>query len=722
MVKQRSSHKLALLYDIRLKGTDHDVIILKGSEHYAASTFLSGKIVVAINEPMTIKKITLRLYATLRLKGSQDPPKHSSTKPTRFEKKIYEYVFDSSTFMKYLGNMYENTANGGSGSPHESSTDLSRPHALVMTKNSSMKGSSTSLKNLGLSLRSKSSNSLSTFGNGLSLLSQSGSSTNLSGKNGHTLVSGNYEIPFSAILPGNMPESVEGLPGASVIYKLESTIDRGKFHNHMTTKKLVRVVRTMTTDSVELSETVAVDNTWPKKVEYSISVPSKAIAIGSGTPISMMLVPLLKGLRLGEIRISLVEQSTAVGYVPPPQQLERNVAEKTIPKPREDDPNFQLDKWEITTFLRIPPSLSKCTQDCEIKTHLKVRHKLKFVVCLINPDGHTSELRASLPVQLFISPFVMIRAKHDEDDVESINEADIEEEEVLFEADSTTARAEDLAESNSQTESGSELRSNPHSVSSFTGLVAPPVYERHVYDQLWSDISPAESPIDSGTASPRILMLQRPGNDVSQFSMNSIDTARLTENLRQLSIQRQLEHSSVASTPRERAVFNLDDGEGDDYFSGNRLVSPGSLNSPSFAHMSRVGSDSHLSDRAEMSKVPSYFEAIRNTVGDTLSPVYTPPMPGSNVNLTEANRRFDEQLRSNLSSSPQVPSSNRLFLSRGLSLFSLKGSRTGSGGNSPVGSAKSLTNNLISLAAESRTPRKNIRLTGGATFTMAPGE
>ena len=165
----------------------------------------------------------------------------------------------------------------------------------------------------------------------------------------------------SAVLPGDMPESVEGLRGASVVYKLEATIDRGKFHNKMVTKKHLRVLRTLTTDAVELSETVAVDNTWPKKVEYSLNVPSKAIAIGSNIPISFMLVPLLKGLRLGDIKIQLVEYSSCVGYLPPAHSEERVVVSKTISQPNENDPEFQMDKWEVDNYLKVPDSLSKCT-------------------------------------------------------------------------------------------------------------------------------------------------------------------------------------------------------------------------------------------------------------------------------------------------------------------------------------------------------------------------
>lgn len=689
------------LFDIRLKNLDHDVVVLKGSLHQAADTYLSGKIVLSVTEPISVRKISLRLVCTLRLKYAdpnfaKGPPPH---KMIRFERKLYEYQWDSNEFAKYLNNMYDNT-NGHGATVHGEATPAS------------VKGSTTSLKNLGLSFRSKSSTSLSSHLHGLTLpsstnLALSQSSSGISSKSSHVLVLGNYEFPFSAILPGTMPESVEGLPGASITYKLHSTLERGKFHSAMTTSKHVRVVRTMTTDAVELSETVAVDNTWPKKVEYSLSVPSKAIAIGSGTPISFMLVPLMKGLRLGDIKISLVEMYLCIGYIPPSLSAERVVAEKVIPRRPEND-DYPMDRWEVTSFLKVPLSLSQCTQDCDILTHVKVRHKLKFVIGLVNPDGHVSELRASLPVLLFISPFVSILARTDEDETQSLDLApqDTEEaEELLFASDPNNVLHTSL-DALGQVEDG--LRSN-QSHTSFTGLVAPPVYERHIYDQLWSDISPMESPITSGSATPRSTY-GRPLNDVSQFSMSSIDTAALTENLRQLSIQRQAQESHEVSQAlsaanlRGRATFNLDGGDEGDYFSSRPRLSARTLSmlvgagasaptpgvtSPTI-HLLRAPSDSSLS----MSRVPSYNEAMKSNVDGVLSPAYKPPEADSGVDIEEANKRFDMLLRS---ATPVAGSVGRqkLLLSRGSSSFNLLGSNNSSPSNSRNQSSSNLSHYFV---------------------------
>lgn len=677
MAKKHASSKTTSLFDIRLKNLDHDVLVLKGNEQDAASVLLIGKLVFSLNESIQVKRLTLRLYATLGLEWTEQYQTSRGVvpKPMRFSKRVYEYIWDPNELRLALST---------DGSVSTTSPALSRQH------------SSASLKNLGATFRSKSSTNLQA--SSLQSSSRNASTTNLSLSNSNSgnklnggggsgtavLAMGNHEIPFSAILPGSIPESVEGLPGGSVVYRLEAVIERGKFHTPLITKKQLRVVRTLTTDAVELSETVAVDNTWPKKVEYSLNVPSKAIAIGSSTPISFMLVPLLKGLRLGEIKIQLIEFYSFIGYIPPQYTNERLVVEKLITRPDANDPEFETDRWEIDTFLKIPDTLAKCTQDCDIQLHLKVRHKLKFVIGLVNPDGHVSELRASLPIQLFISPFVSIRARYDTESEPNAlaTGSQLEgagDEELLFLSElhggsqtSLTAFGNALSphghsEANSTTALQSLAETNANL---FGGFVAPPLYEKHIYDRLWSDVSPTESPMHSGSVTPRsndwsLQSLSQVQSDAAhQYSMSPLDTQKLSENLRQLSLQRQLQDglenapASDLSTTPNRATFELDGSkrsaaEMGDYFSllkSNPHMQPSGMETPAGvlsppAHLSRVGSDKSLLNSAEMVKVPSYIQAVRSDLQDQpLSPMYEPPLPGSHIVAMPIARRPEESM------------------------------------------------------------------------------
>lgn len=623
------------LFDIRLKNLEHDVLVLKGGETDAASVLLTGKIMLAVTDPLTVRKLSLRMYLTLRLNWTDTPRGASHPKTNRFERRLYEHTWDHMEINKYLSHMYEN-----SGGASNSSIGLNKTLSSASLKNLGSLFRLKSLSNLTALMPGSSSNLLALS----SMLSSSASLTTT--KSNHVLVQGNYEFPFSAILPGSMPESVEGLPGGSVVYKLEATIDRGKFHNDMVAKKHLRVVRTLGTDAVELSETVAVDNTWPRKVEYSLNVPSKAIAIGSGTPISFMLVPLLKGLRLGDIKIQLVEYYSYMGY----GHLfngERNVVEKVIPRPREEDDSFQLDKWEVDTYVRIPPLLSQCTQDCDVTLHLKVRHKFKFQIGLVNPDGHVSELRASLPVQLFILPFVAISAGPDENDV-----PEDDHEQLLFHSDLQDGVLSRDEQPDSDPGSGAQSPA-------FSGMMAPPLYERHIYDRLWGDVSPLDLPQSSGSVTPRNASFR---GILEQLSMSPLDTVQLNENLRQLNLQRQLEE-------RLRPVFNFEDENGshtpEDYFSrGVRVVvgspdqhflmSPGARSPP--GHLSRVPSDSSLLNSDKLLRVPSYNQAMRQDASEeALSPAYEPPALGRSMSRSDSGRWGDLQSSSSANLALSAP-------------------------------------------------------------------
>ena len=143
--------------------------------------------------------------------------------------KLYEHVWDPQEFNKYLNNMYSNSIS----SQTVSSSGLSRSHS-----SSSLFGGFRSKSSMSLSNLTGSSANLSALSspNNNNNNNNNQNSTNKPNSNGYVLVQGNYEIPFSSILPGNLPESIEGLPGCSNIYRLEATIDRGKFHSSLVAK------------------------------------------------------------------------------------------------------------------------------------------------------------------------------------------------------------------------------------------------------------------------------------------------------------------------------------------------------------------------------------------------------------------------------------------------------------------------------------------------------
>lgn len=591
------------LFNIRLTNLDHDVLVVKGLPDRANSVLLQGNVALALLEPTTVKRVLLKLTCTLlvdQMDKSTLTNGSVSNRLVRFDKVLYEHSWDDLELTGELIKQSESKVDSAPSPP----AHMAGGGGLLGFRNKSS-------NHLSLLSRNSSSSTLSRMGNANAslnvspILSRNGSSTRLS-RNGlsstlshlnsrHVIALGNYEIPFSAIFPGSIPETVEGLPGASVVYRMVAQIDKGNkiSQQPIIAKKRFRVVRTLTTDSEEFSDSVAVDNTWPNKVEYSLNVPSKAAAIGLGFPVSFNLVPLLKGLRLGKIKMELVEQYSYVSHNPPPYVGERTVCAKSIPAPDLED-NYS-DSWDITSFLKVPPSLAKCTQDCEIESFLKVRHKIKFVIGLINPDGHTLELRANLPVQLFISPFVKIRGQLDmllaSNRLKNYRDGEDEPDEMLFPANN-------------------ELKEE-----GFSGIVAPPQYQNHFYDRLWDDVLPIESPAVSGAATP---MHNSSSEEVNlMFNMQAIDCQKLSERLKKLNVSE----------------------EGDeDYFSvPTQNLLPSSPQTRTPIHISRVNSLSNLSSLLE--RVPSYSEAMRLGSLLDLLPVYEPPRPDLRVAFNDLTRR-----------------------------------------------------------------------------------
>ena len=109
--------------------------------------------------------------------------------------------------------------------------------------------------------------------------------------------------------------------------------------------------------------------------------------------VDFSLVPLLKGLAIGKIVSELVESMVVVNHQNREYHSERVVGEDAwqLPEGAEmEDVNGQ-EGYAFTRLISIPKSLKQCLQSVE-ERGIKVRHKLKFVIQLLNPDGHTSEV------------------------------------------------------------------------------------------------------------------------------------------------------------------------------------------------------------------------------------------------------------------------------------------------------------------------------------------
>lgn len=236
-------------------------------------------------------------------------------------------------------------------------------------------------------------------------------------------------------------------------------------------------MRTLSPEDEALSTTMAVENVWPDKCEYSISIPAKACVFGTSIPLNIGIVSLLKGLTIGKVTCTLREFDT---FQAPERSTKRqdtrNIQTTVYEHGGYQDSEDGSERWVMNTLIDLPKSLSKCVQDCEVGP-IKVRHKLRVSVQLHNPDGHTSELRASLPVQLFISPNHLI----DEDN--EIHSA------------VPTNHLQDVT-------------------------AVPPRYDEHIYDRLWDDIPhDYNTPLPSGANTPALLSRNNSSENLTAYGM-----------------------------------------------------------------------------------------------------------------------------------------------------------------------------------------------------------
>ena len=126
---------------------------------------------------------------------------------------------------------------------------------------------------------------------------------------------------------------------------------------------------------------------------------------GSTLPCTFVLIPLLKGLRIGKIQTQLWEErkytlphefTRTLDPTDPGEWNEppRNVCEDSWELPG-DMETVDVDGYEAFKFSRpfsLPRNMKQCTQSLDDHGLIKIEHHLKFIVALHNPAGHTSEV------------------------------------------------------------------------------------------------------------------------------------------------------------------------------------------------------------------------------------------------------------------------------------------------------------------------------------------
>lgn len=276
-------------------------------------------------------------------------------------------------------------------------------------------------------------------------------STNGKKSKSHTLKAGHHTFPFSFTLDGNLPASFTTFTGdGDVTYKLRATVVRSGLSFNLSTARTFELTRSFTHEALEFNQTLEIENTWPGKIMYSITIPFKAYAAGDDIPVLVKFMPLAKGVRVLSVssvikEYSLVQTRTsshsdtrvaiAVKHEiqdgkavqverevtrPPPHwhgvtQVEwsrANSASNTQPptppsetadgEPTNDSSaslagtDVNVGDHEVSTSFNVP--IPPWTTPSHSVKPVFVNHKIKWSCSIANADGHISELRCALPI------------------------------------------------------------------------------------------------------------------------------------------------------------------------------------------------------------------------------------------------------------------------------------------------------------------------------------
>lgn len=212
-------------------------------------------------------------------------------------------------------------------------------------------------------------------------------------KKTYSLSAGEHSFNFELMLPGDLPQSLDA-EGGQVLYRLKAMVERPAFVHNIVKKRYVKLVRSMLPSEFELVQSMEIHNTWVDKMMYDIVMPSKMYALGEAITVTFHISPIAPELKVRSICASLKEYCSYT--IKDNCKMETRIIhfEKLLdPFPPHDGNN----RWSRDVTIDVPATspLIFCDTDNDM---IKIRHKMKFVISLINADGHLSELRCAIAV------------------------------------------------------------------------------------------------------------------------------------------------------------------------------------------------------------------------------------------------------------------------------------------------------------------------------------
>ena len=158
------------------------------------------------------------------------------------------------------------------------------------------------------------------------------------------------------------------------------------------------------------------EDIWASKLAYKITVPQKNYIVGTSVTADFVLIPLRKGVEISTIKMELIEsrqlfcdyagRRISHQHDASVVSVEGNMPENSahlVPNGVEDADELFDESHRFSMTLELPKSLKNCRQSVDTE-NIRLSHKLRLYVNLLNPEGHTSQLLVKNHLHLFISP------------------------------------------------------------------------------------------------------------------------------------------------------------------------------------------------------------------------------------------------------------------------------------------------------------------------------
>lgn len=259
-------------------------------------------------------------------------------------------------------------------------------------------------------------------------------------KHTRTLKEGRHVFPFQLRIGGSLPSSITALEseGASVSYRLRAQATRPGFNHNIQATAPVHIVRSLSEEALEYQQTLEIENTWPEKLMYSIMLPHKAWAAGDTLAALIKFSPLNKGISVVRVTTSLQEttsiyaRSGSQNYVRVVASVKHDItngrvissdgvpaaegyqgrsgSNSTLNVSHAHRDQIEILNNDLVTTLTMPLPLT-LTPTHGIEP-IVTSHRVRWSIIIVNPDGHTSELRCSLPVHILDARLIQEAKRH----------------------------------------------------------------------------------------------------------------------------------------------------------------------------------------------------------------------------------------------------------------------------------------------------------------------